>query len=247
MFDPYFLDSRWTLRVNGYSLSQQFIEEEYQRGGSVAVGRYLDRRDDWRLEFDYTFEDTGLNSIDAYKSRVLGGQLYRNGLTSTGGISLLVDKRNNRINATKGVYAIASANLSGGFRVNDEEVFSVFGGEFNFLETRFNIRAYQPLVESERLIFRYNGTIGSIHSTDGSIVPYIHRYRAGGSTLFGDMGGSHWDHLFAHKGIFRPINLRLSVQTIQQQTLVLLLVELRLGSTTLKSRSRSFQQRVFVR
>ena len=83
LFDPYFLDSRWTLRVNGYSLSQQFIEDEYQRGGSIAVGRYLDRRDDWRLEFDYTFEDTGLNSIDAYKARVLGGQLYRNGLTST--------------------------------------------------------------------------------------------------------------------------------------------------------------------
>ncbi len=180
VFDPYFLDSRWTLRVNGYSLSQQFIEEEYQRGGSIAVGRYLDRRDDWRLEFDYTFEDTGLNSIDAYKARVLGGQLYRNGLTSTGGISLLVDKRNNRINATKGIYAIASTNLSGGFRLNDNDVFSVFGGEFNFLETRLNIRAYKPLVESERLIFRYNGTLGAIHSTDGSIVPYIHRYRAGG-------------------------------------------------------------------
>ena len=26
------------------------------------------------LEFDYTFEDTGLNSIDAYKARVLGGR-----------------------------------------------------------------------------------------------------------------------------------------------------------------------------
>ena len=35
-------------------------------------------------------------------------------------------------------------------------------------------------MESERLIFRYNGTIGAIHSTDGSIIPYIHRYRAGG-------------------------------------------------------------------
>ena len=180
VFDPYFLDSRWTLRVNGYSLSQQFIEDEYQRGGSLAVGRYLDRRDDWRLEFDYTFEDTGLNSIDAYKARVLGGQLYRNGLTSTGGISLLVDKRNNRINATQGIYAVASANLSGGFRTNEDEVLSVFGGEFNFLETRFNIRAYQPLVESGRLIFRYNGTLGALHSTDGSIIPYIHRYRAGG-------------------------------------------------------------------
>ena len=180
IFDPYFLDSRWTLRVTGYSMSQQFIEDEYQRGGSMAVGRYLDQRDDWRLEFDYTAEDTGLNSIDAYKARLLGGELYRNGLTSTGGISLLVDKRNNRINATRGIYAVASANLSGGFRINEDEVFSVFGGDFNFVETKLNVRFYQPLIESERLIFRYNGTLGAIYSTDGSIIPYIHRYRAGG-------------------------------------------------------------------
>ena len=44
LFDPYFWIHVGPLRVNGYSLSQQFIEEEYQRGGSVAVGRYLDRR-----------------------------------------------------------------------------------------------------------------------------------------------------------------------------------------------------------
>ena len=239
------MDSRWTLRVNGYSLSQQFIEEEYQRGGSVAVGRYLDRRDDWRLEFDYTFEDTGLNSIDAYKARVLGGQLYRNGLTSTGGISLLVDKRNNRINATKGVYAIASTNLSGGFRINDDEVFSVFGGEFN-LETRFNIRAYQPLVESERLIFRYNGTIGAIHSTDGSIVPYIHRYRAGVSSPFVGMGGLHWDHRFERKVIYPPINQpSLGLMTLRHPMRDWWLVELKLGSIILRLRYPLFQRLVF--
>lgn len=180
LYDPYFLDSRWTLGINGYSMSQQFIEDEYQRGGNLAVGRYLDKRDDWRLEFNYTFADTGLNSIDPYKANILGGQIYRNGLTSSGGISLLVDKRNNRINATKGVYAVASSKLSGGFRVNDQEVLSIFGGNFNFLENKFNVRVYYPLVESQRLIFRYNGTVGMITSTDGSILPYIHRYRAGG-------------------------------------------------------------------
>ena len=180
IYDPYFLDSRWTLRVNGYALSQQFIEEEYQRGGSLAVGRYLDRRDDWRFELDYTFEDTGINSIDAYKKKLLGGQLYRNGLTSTGGLSFLVDKRNNRINATKGIYAVASANLSGGFRTSEDEILSVFGGQFNFLETKFNLRGYYPLFEGDRVVLRYNGTLGAIKSTDGSVVPYIHRYRAGG-------------------------------------------------------------------
>jgi len=180
LYDPYFLDTRWTLRLHGYSMSQQFIENEYQRGGSLAVGRYLDARDDLRLEFDYTFEDTGLTSIDPYKQKLLGGQLYRNGLTSTGGISFVADKRNNRINATRGLYVVASGNLSGGLRLDDEQLLSIFGGEFNFYETRLNFRFFQPLHKSERIIFKYNGTLGHLGSTDGSVVPYIHRYRAGG-------------------------------------------------------------------
>ncbi len=180
LFDPHFLDSRWTLRVNGYNIARKFIEDEYQRGGSLAVGRYLDARDDVRVEFDYTFEDTGLNNIDAYKEKLFGGQLYRNGLTSTGGISLVVDKRNNRINATRGIFTTATANLSGGFRRSDDELVSIFGGDFNFYELRLNLRAYQPVVENEWLIFKYNGTIGHISTTDGTILPFIHRYRAGG-------------------------------------------------------------------
>ncbi|MEL6342751.1 MAG: outer membrane protein assembly factor BamA [Myxococcota bacterium] len=180
LFDPYFLDSRWTLRINGYSISRQFIEDEYQRGGSIAIGRYLDKRNDMRMEFDYTFEDTGLNNLDTYKERLLGGQLYRNGLTSTGGLSFVVDKRNNRINATRGVFLTASANLSGGFRVNEEEVLSIFGGDFNFYELRANLRLYRPLAKEDRVVFKYNGTIGHIGTTDGTILPFIHRYRAGG-------------------------------------------------------------------
>ncbi len=179
-FDPYFLDSRWTLSLNGFSISRQFIEDEYQRGGSISVGRYLDQRDDIRMSFDYTFEDTGLNNIDSYKQRLLGGQMYRNGITSTGGLSLIVDKRNNRIQATRGIYTTASLALSGGWREDEDTVTQIFGGDFNFLEGKFNLRAYQPLVEKEWLIFRYNGTLGRVWSTDGTILPFIHRYRAGG-------------------------------------------------------------------
>lgn len=180
-FDPYFLDSRWTLKVDGFSIARQYIEDEYQRGGSLSVGRYLDQRDDVRLNLDYTFQDTGLNTIDPYKSRLLGGELYRNGLTSTVGLSLNADKRNNRINATRGVFATVSADLSGGFRLNDEEVLDLLGGDFNFAEFKGNVRTYYPVIQKEdRLVFKYNGTLGAIVSTDGSVVPYIHRYRAGG-------------------------------------------------------------------
>ncbi len=181
LFDPYFMDSRWTLRLNGFSISRQFIEEEYQRGFGFAVGRYLDRMDDARLELDWTFEDTGLTSIDQYKEKLFGGQLYRNGMTSTTGLSLVVDKRNNRINATRGIFASATTSLTGGFRVNDEQVLSLFGGDFNYVEAKANVRAYHPVSpKGDWLIFKYNGTLGSLWSTDGTMIPYIHRYRAGG-------------------------------------------------------------------
>ena len=182
LFDPYFLDTRWTLSLNGYSIDRNFIENEYQRGASISVGRYLDRRDDMRLTFDYTFENTGLRNLDSYKLRMLGGQLYRNGITSTGGLSFILDKRNNRIQPTRGVYTTASVALSGGWRSDEETITQVFGGDFNFVESKANLRVYQPLIESEMLIFQANVSLGHIVSTDGSVLPFIHRYRAGGIT-----------------------------------------------------------------
>ena len=180
-FDPHFLDSQWTLRVDGFYNQREYIENEYQRGGSLSIGRYLDKRDDIRVALDYTFEDVGLLSLDEYKERLFGGQLYRNGLTSSLGLSLDIDKRNNRINATRGFKATVSTELAGGFRLDDETVLSVFGGDFNFWETKANFRFYQPIIaKNDWLVFKYNGSLGHIESTDGTIVPYIHRYRAGG-------------------------------------------------------------------
>ncbi len=180
-FDPYFLDSRWTMKVDGFSISQQFIEDQYQRGGGLSVGRYLDARDDWRLTMNYTLEDVGLTSITPYQETLLGGQLYRTGLTSTLGLNLNVDKRNNRINATKGVYASASSDLSGGFRLPGGDTLDLLGGQFNMWENRLNVRFFQPVIrDKDILIFRFNSTLGNIRSTDGSVVPFIHRFRAGG-------------------------------------------------------------------
>jgi outer membrane protein insertion porin family len=180
-FDPYFLDSRWTLKLDGFSIAQQFVEDQFQRGGSFAVGRYLDQRDDWRLTLQYTLEDVGLTSISPYQEALMGGQLYRTGLTSTLGLNLNVDKRNNRINATKGVFASASSELSGGWRAPDGDQVNLLGGAFNLWENRLNLRVYQPVIRNKDiLIFRFNSTIGRIDSTDGTVVPFIHRYRAGG-------------------------------------------------------------------
>jgi len=179
--DPYFLDSRWTLKVDGYWISREFQLSEYQRGGSVAVGRYLDRKDDVQLRLEYTVEDVGVTALDSYRTRLLGGDLFRNGVTSSLGVSLSVDRRNNRIFATKGVFTSFSASLAGGFKVGDDQTLSLLGGDFNFAELRFNLRYFQPLIpNSDFLVFRMNTTLGATFSTDGQVIPYIHRYRPGG-------------------------------------------------------------------
>ncbi|MED5373593.1 MAG: outer membrane protein assembly factor BamA [Myxococcota bacterium] len=184
-FDPYFMDTRWTVRVDAYSLTQEYTQSQYQRGGGLAVGRYLDRRDDVRLTLNYSLEDVGLASITPYQAKLFGGELYRNGLTSTMGLNFTVDKRNNRVYATQGWFFQAQSSLSGGFRVSDDQVLNLLGGDFNMVESRLNLRVYQPMLSgSEKLsgkfVFRFNSTFGQIASTDGSMVPFIHRYRAGG-------------------------------------------------------------------
>lgn len=187
-FDPYFLDSRWTFKVDGFWIERRFqfnIQNvglnEFQRGATVGIGRWLDRRDDIQLRLEYTIEDVGITSLDPYRQRLLGGALFKNGLTSTLGMSLSIDKRNNRIFPTKGFFLSASAALSGGFRGGPEKVVSVLGGDFNFVETKMNFRFFQPLIpKSDMLVLRINSTLGSIWATDGGIIPFIHRYRAGG-------------------------------------------------------------------
>jgi len=178
--DPHFLDSRWTVNVDAYSMNTQYYEDQYRRGGGFGVGRYLDPREDLRLNVNYNLEDVGLTSITAYQKRLMGGQLYRNGLTSSVGLSLVVDKRNNRIHPTKGVYASLQTSLAGGFVMNDQLI-SVLGGEFNFIESKLNLRGFYPVVpDSDRFVVKFNSTLGFIQSTDGTVVPFIHRYRAGG-------------------------------------------------------------------
>jgi outer membrane protein insertion porin family len=180
-FDPYFADSRWTFKLDGYWIERRIQLDEFQRGATIGIGRYLDRRDDIQLRLEYTIENVGISSLDAYRQRLYGGALFRNGVTSSVGLSFVADRRNNRIFPTKGFFATASVALAGGFRTGDGNVVSLLGGDFNFVEAKLNFRFYQPLIpNSDWLVFRFNSSLGAVWSTDGRIIPFIHRYRAGG-------------------------------------------------------------------
>ena len=182
IFDPYFLDSRWTLRVGAYLTQQQYLENEVSRGGNLGIGRYLDAKDDQKLELVYSVNESNLVGLAPYKARLFGGELYEQGVSSSGGLVYSMDKRNNRINATKGFMGSLSGILTGGWRLDDEKTVSLFGGDFNYYELKANLRTYYPLVKSEALIFKYNVTLGHMGSTDGNIIPWSQRYRMGGIT-----------------------------------------------------------------
>ena len=87
------------------------------------------------------------------------------------------------------MYSSVSGTLTGGWRT-DDETGGLFENEFNFYELKANFRGFYPLVKSEALIFKYNGTLGHLGSTDGSIIPYIPRYRPAASTRFADTTGT---------------------------------------------------------
>lgn len=183
--DPYFLDTRWTASIEAFWLEQKFValNDEFRRGASLSVGRYLDPRDDIQLRLEYTLESVGLTSIDPFRKRLLGGELYRNGITSEVGATFQVDKRNDRLFPTRGTLFNLSGSLAGGFRLGDDQLLSLLGGDFNYVEGLANFRLYQPLLpQSDLFVFRMNISVGGIESTDGREIPFIHRYRAGGIT-----------------------------------------------------------------
>ncbi len=178
-YDPYFLDTRFNFRFAAFNRIIDFGLREYNRGFTIALGHYIGRDDDTRATLDYTFEDLGLTSLREYHQNFLGGQFYRSGRTSSLQASISVDKRNNRITPTKGIFANAAVEFAGGFRVEPEKVLNILGGDFRFIRLQGNFRSYIPL-GTPLVVFRWNLSMGYVKSLDGSVVPYTIRYRAGG-------------------------------------------------------------------
>ena len=178
-YDPYFLDTRFNFRFAGFSRVMDYGLREFNRGITVAVGHYIGKQDDARFALEYTLEDLGLTSLREYQQNFLGGQFYRSGKTSSLQVSIILDKRNNRITPTKGFYTSAAVEFAGGFRTDADKVVSILGGDFRFLRLQGNFRTYIPL-GTPLVVLRWNVSLGYVKSLDGSVVPYTIRYRAGG-------------------------------------------------------------------
>ena len=182
IFDPYFLDTRWTASLSIFSVNRTFQLSEFSRGLNVAFGRYLDKNADATFSLRYSLETVGLTSLRESQKRQYGGQLYRSGTKSSLTASLIWDRRDNRITPTQGFYATASAELAGGFGAGsgeDAKLVNLLGGDFRFLRVQGNWRFFYPL-GTPHVVFRWNLSLGYIKSLDGTVIPFTERYRSGG-------------------------------------------------------------------
>lgn len=181
--DPYFLDTRWTFRVDGYNVDQTLYQDEYRRGVSVALGHYLGTGDDAVFQLRYAFEQQGISNLDQFLLQLYGGELYRSGDASSVEASFTLDKRNDRLNSTSGYRLSWASELAGGFALPSGDKFiDLLGGDFNYHRHQANFRYYYPIVSKtpDALVFRFNTTLGAVFSTDGTLLPLLQRYRAGG-------------------------------------------------------------------
>jgi outer membrane protein insertion porin family len=77
------------------------------------------------------------------------------------------DKRNNRMEPTKGAFSSLSEEFAG------------LGGNRNFVRSILDVRYYRPVLLDD-LIFRTKGEAGNIYNYDGKAVQTGERFRLGG-------------------------------------------------------------------
>lgn len=172
MSDRYFLDSNWYL---GLSL-QKFksaLNSDFQQdtlGGSLALGREV--FEFLSVRVGYRINDIEITDFSAQVP--LFFQLNASGLTSALFSSLTYDRRDNRINTSKGYY------VSGEVEYSTDKL----GATNNYARFTYDNRIFFKLPKN--FVLKGRGTAGYINSLDTDSVALYDRYFLGGiNTLRG--------------------------------------------------------------
>ncbi|MEK7704673.1 MAG: outer membrane protein assembly factor BamA, partial [Myxococcota bacterium] len=169
-WEPYFLDSDWSLGLDAYITQRFYLEFQRNANGlSPTLGYPITR--DLRVNVKYTLEQVEIVSRGAAAGGGLQDiSLNRDGLSSALTFSLQYDTRDNRLFPTRGQFHVASIELSE----------PTFGSDTDMAYRRAQLffRYYKPVVGS--LVFRLNATFGYV-TGGGSLGPPISEmYALGG-------------------------------------------------------------------
>ncbi len=164
--DPYFLDSQWIVGLQGYRNAYNYIDfRRVSNGGDVTLGhRFFEN---WTAELGYQLEQVELSDFSFAVP-----QFFRtdaSGVTSALNLSLVNDRRDNRITPRSGTYGILTNEISG----------TKLGGSNDFYRVNLKAMFYEPIIK-KKLVMKQFARIGYIDSLNENPVPLFERFFVGG-------------------------------------------------------------------
>lgn len=178
--EPYLFDSDWTFALDIYNSQRAY--QDFTRsstGGTVTFG-YPILGNDLRLYATYTGELVGVNlgtstgifgsgnTLPSSFQRLPIANIFQAGVTSSLGLSIAFDNRDNRLFPTDGVFARVGVDVADPFLLS-ENVYTRVTGWFRF---------YRPLFSG--VIFKMNVQGGLVTSRLERGVPLFERFFLGG-------------------------------------------------------------------
>ncbi len=177
--EPYFLDSNWTFAVDLYNTVRAYTDfSRTSTGGTLTFG-YPIIGQDLRLFASYTGEQVGANTStstglfgqttlpSAFRSLPLAN-IFQSGFTSSVGLSMAYDSRDNRLTPTDGIYARLGVDMADSV-LGSQNVYTRVSGWFRF---------YRPLFSG--VVFKMNLQGGVVFSHRAQGVPIFERFFLGG-------------------------------------------------------------------
>lgn len=169
-YDPYFLDTNWSLGFDAYS--QERLYRDFQRnavGGSPRLGYLL--TPDLRLSVGYTLERIDISPLSSSgNGEVRLAGLDVDGLNSAVNMSLAYDTRDNRLFPTRGQYHVIMGEVSDPSIGSDPDL--------AFRRGQLFLRYYHPIVWD--FVLKLNAEFGYVFGLDGKATPISERFFPGG-------------------------------------------------------------------
>lgn len=171
--DPYAFDTKWSAGGDVFFTASPYPGRftQYRRGFNLRVGYPMS--DYTRLYFGYKFERFKHEEIrdpffrhDHPDPEIRRAALRENGTSSSVSATLVTDKRDNRMEPSKGHYLSWSEEYAG------------LGGNRDFVRSIFDVRYYRNLIGS--LVLRTKFEAGNIFSTSSEAVQSSERFYLGG-------------------------------------------------------------------
>lgn len=167
--EPNFLDTKWSLHLNGYNTSVEYSDfTRDAKGGRIGVGYPIDKNVNTSLTF--RIDQVRIEDVDTTIPNSILQEEEEKGAQKTQSLTWDITRNttDNFINPTRGSVQNFSIEYAGG----------PLGGESDFVKYFVGNKYFRPLVGS--IVYAFNVEWGHVVSTVGGRVPLFERFFLGG-------------------------------------------------------------------